>query len=299
MVKRIFLFLAANIAILAIISIILSVFNVQPYLTPYGLNYQSLLIYSALFGFVGSFTSLLLSKWLAKTAYSIEIIHAPVGGNELFVYNTVKRLSEQVGIGMPEVGIYHSPEANAFATGWNKNKALVAVSSGLVERMNHTEVEGVLGHEISHIANGDMVTLALIQGVVNTFVIFFARIAAYVVQSLLSRGKEDNQIGGFAYYLTAIAFEIIFGILASIIVMWFSRWREFRADAGSARLLGGAKKMIAALERLQALHDLPVDKRGKSYQSFKISGQPSKFLAMFASHPPLEKRIEALRKFSG
>ncbi len=300
MFKRIALFLAANIAIIAVISVILSVFNVQPYITPYGLNYESLLIYSAIIGFTGSLVSLLISKWMAKMAYKVQVIHAPTGGNEMFVFDTIKHLSEQVGINMPEVGIYHSPEANAFATGWNKNKALVAVSSGLIERMDKGEVEGVLAHEMAHIANGDMVTLALIQGVINTFVIFFARIAAYTVQTILSRGRDDGgQIGGFAYYMTAIVFEIIFGILASTIVMWFSRWREFRADAGSAKLLGGPQKMIAALERLAELHDLPVDNRGKSFQSFKISGQRSKFLALFSSHPPLEYRIKALKGFKG
>ncbi len=298
MIKRIFLFLAANIAIIAVISVIFAVFDIKPYLTPYGLDYESLLIYSAIIGFVGSFVSLFMSKWLAKTAYRVQIIHPPVGGSELFVYDTIKRLSEQIAITMPEVGVYHSPEANAFATGWNKNKALVAVSSGLIERMDKDEIEGVLAHEMAHIANGDMVTLALIQGVINTFVIFFARIAAYAVQTFLNRGRDDNQIGGLAYYLTAIVFEILFGILASTIVMWFSRWREFRADAGSAKLLGSPQKMIAALERLGELHDLPVDNRGKSFQSFKISGNRSKFLGLFSSHPPLSERIAALKKYT-
>lgn len=300
MIKRIFLFLLANIAIIAVISVILSVFDVQPYLTAYGLDYRSLLIYSAVVGFAGSFVSLLLSKWMAKRAYGVQLIESPAHGDEAFVLSTVKKLAEQAGIGMPEVGIYHSPEANAFATGWNKNKALVAVSSGLLDHLDKHEVEAVLAHEIAHVANGDMVTLALIQGVVNTFVIFFARIAAYVVQSFLARDREGGgAIGGMAYYLTAILFEILFGILASIIVMWFSRHREFRADAGSARLMGSPRHMIDALKRLGDMHNLPIDNRSKALAAFKINGEPSRFIALFSSHPPLEKRIAALRSFQG
>lgn len=294
MFKRVFLFLAANIAIIAVISIILSIFNVQPYLTPYGINYEALLVFAAIVGFTGSFISLFISKWMAKMAYSIEIIKDPRGGSEAKLVSTIKNLAEQAGIGMPEVGIYNSPEANAFATGWNKNNALVAVSTGLLDAMDSDELEGVLAHEISHIANGDMVTMALLQGVVNTFVVFFARIAAYAVQSFLSRGRDDGAVGGLAYYFTAIVFEILFGILASILVMWFSRVREFRADAGSAKLVG-APKMIAALKRLQAVH-VRVDNRGKSLRSLKINDEPSRFLSLFSSHPPLEKRIEALKR---
>jgi heat shock protein HtpX len=295
MFKRIFLFLAANIAIIAVISVILTVFNVQPYLTPYGINYEALLIFAAIVGFTGSFVSLFISKWMAKMAYSVEIIQDPRGGAEAKLVTTIKNLAEQAGIGMPEVGIYNSPEANAFATGWNKNNALVAVSTGLLDCMDSDELEGVLAHEISHIANGDMVTMALLQGVVNTFVIFFARIAAFAVQNFLNRGRDDGgAVGGLAYHLTAIVFEILFGILASILVMWFSRVREFRADAGSARLVG-APKMIAALKRLQTVH-AGIDNRGKSLRSMQINDAPSRFFALFSSHPPLEKRIEALRK---
>ncbi|QQS58933.1 protease HtpX [Candidatus Peregrinibacteria bacterium] len=296
--KRVFLFLAANIAIIAVFSIILSVLNVQPYLTPYGLNLESLLIYSAIIGFTGSLVSLLISKWMAKMAFSIQIITDPRGGAEANLFLTVKRLAEKAGISMPEVGIYVSPEPNAFATGYSKNNALVAVSTGLLESMTQDELEGVLAHEISHAANGDMVTMALLQGVVNTFVIFFARIAAYVVQSFLSRERDDNgHVGGLAYYLTSIVFEILFGILASILVMSFSRWREFRADAGSAQL-SGSEKMIAALQKLQVLTaKVPVDDtRGKSFRSMQISDQPNRFFSLFSSHPPLEARIAALQK---
>jgi len=296
MFKRIFLFLAANIAIIAVISTILSIFNVQPYLTPYGLDYQSLLIYSAIVGFAGSFVSLFISKWMAKHAYGIEILTTPRTSEERFLVETIRGLAQKAGIGVPEIGIYESPEPNAFATGWNRNNALVATSTGLLEAMTHEEVEGVLGHEIAHIANGDMVTMTLLQGVVNTFVIFFARIAAYAVQAFLNRGRDNENIGGIAYYLTSIVFEIFFGILASTLVMWFSRHREFRADAGSAQFFGSPTKMISALEKLQRLQNRPVDERGKQFATMKISDRPSHFAAIFSSHPPLEKRIEALKK---
>ncbi len=296
MAKRIFLFLLTNIAVIAVIQVILSVFNVQPYLTPYGLNYQSLLIFAAIVGFSGSIFSLFISKWVAKRTYSIELISNARTPEEVFLETTVRRLAESAGIGMPEVGIYNSPEANAFATGWNRNNALVAVSSGLLDSMTKDEIEGVLAHEISHVANGDMVTMMLLQGVVNTFVVFFARIAAYAVQGFLNRGRDDGgQIGGFAYYITAIIFEVFFGILASIITMWFSRHREFRADAGSAKL-AGSNKMIAALKKLKKLSALPTDNRGKSLNTMKISDKPSRFFALFSSHPPLDKRIAALQQ---
>ena len=290
--KRVFFFLLTNIAVIAVISLVLSVFNVAPYLSASGLNYQSLLIFSALFGFTGSFVSLFISKWMAKKAFNIQIIQQPHTADEQFVFQTIQSLAQQASIGMPEVGIYDSPEANAFATGWNKNNALVAVSSGLLHAMEKEEVEAVLGHEISHIANGDMVTLTLIQGVVNTFVIFFARIAAYAVQSFLSKDREDG-IGTLAYTLTSVVFEILFGILASIIVMAFSRKREFRADSGSAKLLGKAK-MIQALQKLELLQNQLGDTRGKAFATMKISDKPSPFLSLFSSHPPLKHRIKAL-----
>jgi len=291
--KRIFFFLLTNVAVIAVISVIMSVFNIAPYLTANGLNYQSLLIYAALFGFAGSFISLFISKWMAKRAFSIQPITEAKTTDEQFIVQTVRTLSQRSKIGMPEVGIYQSPEPNAFATGWNKNKALVAVSTGLLENLDKDEVAGVLGHEISHIANGDMVTLSLIQGVVNTFVIFFARIAAYAVQNFLSNNEDGEGMSQIAYFVTSIVFEIFFGILASTIVMAFSRHREFRADAGSARLLG-KDKMIRALEKLGSLKDQLNDPRGKQFATMKIADKPS-LLALFSSHPPIEKRIKALR----
>lgn len=293
--KRIFLFLLTNIAVIAIASIVLSVLNVRPYLEASGINYQSLLIFSAVFGFSGSLISLLLSKWMAKNAFGVRILQQPQTSDEQFIVQTVQTLARQASIGMPEVGIYDSPEANAFATGWNRNNALVAVSTGLLHEMEKDEIEAVLGHEISHIANGDMVTLTLIQGVVNTFVIFFARIAAYAVQTFFSKDNEQGGFGTLAYSFTSIVFEILFGILASTIVMAFSRYREFRADSGSAQFLG-KEKMIKALKKLELLQNHLVDPRGKSFATMKISDRPSKFLSLFSSHPPLADRIEALKK---
>ncbi|MBP9749994.1 MAG: protease HtpX [Candidatus Pacebacteria bacterium] len=292
--KRIILFVVTNIAVILLVSLILSIFNVAPYLSGSGLDYTSLLIYAALFGFAGSFISLFTSKWMAKRAFSIEIITEPRTDDERFVRDTVAGLAQRASIGVPEVGIYDSPEANAFATGWNKNNALVAVSTGLLANMTRDEAEGVLGHEVSHVANGDMVTLTLIQGVVNTFVIFFARIAAHVVQTFMSRDNEEGAaVGGFAYHMIAMLFEIVFGIFASMLVMAFSRHREYRADAGSASLLG-REKMISALTKLRALQETLVDPRGTAFNAMKISDKPS-FLSLFSSHPPLEKRIEALK----
>ncbi len=294
MFKRIALFLLTNIAIIAVISILLSVFNVQPYLSSQGLDYQSLLVYALIVGFTGSIISLLMSKWMAKHAYGIQVIDRPSTQTEALLIATVRKLAGQMNIGMPEVGIYDSPEPNAFATGWNKNNAIVAVSTGLLNLMDQEELEGVLGHEVSHIANGDMVTLTLIQGVVNTFVIFFARIAAFVVSQALRRNNDDeNAVGGFAYYGTAILFEILFGILASMIVMWFSRYREYRADAGSAKYVG-KDKMIKALRKLQAAMSLPHEEQAPSMEVMKISSG-KRLLGLFSSHPPLEERIRALQ----
>ncbi|VVC74979.1 Protease HtpX [Aquicella siphonis] len=295
MFKRIALFLATNLAIILVISFILSLFNVQPYLTQYGLNYQSLLIYALIIGFTGSFISLFISKWMAIHAFNIQLIDRPANSAESWLVAEVRKLANQRNIGMPDVGIYQSPEPNAFATGWNKNKALVAVSTGLLQTMNQEEMEGVLGHEISHVANGDMVTLTLIQGVVNTFVIFFARIAAFFVTQFFRRDSDEQAQDGFVYYGVAILFELLFGILATMIVMWFSRYREFRADAGSARYVG-KDKMIKALQRLQQLMDkTPEDDRAPAFNAMKISGH-NRWLALFSSHPPLEKRIAALEK---
>lgn len=295
MIKRIFLFLITNLAIILVISLILSIFNVSPYLTQYGLNYQSLLIYAAIIGFTGSFISLFMSKWMAMRAFNIQLIDKPSNQSEIWLMSVVRKLAGQRNINMPDVGIYQSPEPNAFATGWNKNKALVAISTGLLQAMDQDEIEGVLGHEISHVANGDMVTLTLIQGVVNTFVIFFARVAAFFVSQFFRREGSEQVNGGFVYYGVAMLFELLFGILASMIVMWFSRYREFRADAGSAQYVG-KDKMIKALQRLQQLTNQTVeDNRAPAFNAMKISGQ-SKWLQVFSSHPPLEKRIEALQE---
>lgn len=295
--KRIFFFLLTNIAVIALVSVTFSVFNIAPYLSEAGLNYESLLVFAAIIGFSGSIISLLLSKWMAKNAFGVQVITRAQTGDEQFLVHTVERLAKQLKIGMPEVGIYESPEANAFATGWNRNSALVAVSTGLLHNMNRDELEGVIGHEMAHVANGDMVTLALIQGIVNTFVIFFARIAAYAVQTFLSRDNE-NGMGQLAYFVTAIIFEIVFGILASVIVMYFSRYREFRADAGSAKLVG-RERMTAALQKLQVLSETLIDPRGKAFATMKIADKPSRFMALFSSHPPIEKRIAALQNFKG
>ncbi len=296
MFRRIALFLATNLAIILVISFVLSLFNIGPYLTQYGLNYQALLIYALIIGFTGSFISLFISKWMAIHAFNIQLIDKPANEAESWILNQVRNLAKKRNIGMPDVGIYESPEPNAFATGWNKNNALVAVSSGLLQSMDEEELEGVLGHEISHIANGDMVTLSLIQGVVNTFVIFFARIAAFFVTQFFRRDGEEGIAGGFVYYGVALIFELLFGILASMIVMWFSRYREFRADKGSAQYVG-KDKMIKALQRLQLITEkTPIDDRAPAFNTMKISGHDSWF-ALFASHPPLEKRIEALQKY--
>lgn len=294
MFKRVFLFLLTNIAIIAVMSIILKIFNVQPYLTDHGLDYKQLLAYAAIVGFTGSFISLFISKWMAMHAFNVQIIKRPSTEMEAWLLSEIGALAKKNQIAMPEVGIYNSPEPNAFATGWNKDNALVAISTGLLNGMDKEGIEGVLGHEIAHVANGDMVTLALIQGVVNTFVIFFARVAAFFVSAMFKKGDTDNR-GGFVYYGVAMLFEILFGILASIIVMWFSRYREFRADAGSARHVGKLK-MISALRQLENLSEkAPVDNRAPTFNAMKISSQSS-WLAFFASHPPIKKRIEALEK---
>lgn len=295
MFKRIALFIATNIAVIALLSIVLNLLGVQPYLTQRGIDYKALLAFAAIFGFGGAIISLLLSKVMAKMAMGVQIIKQPRTQEENWLINTVARIAKQAGVGMPEVGIYNSADPNAFATGWNRNKALVAVSSGMLSSMSPEEIEGVLGHELSHVANGDMVTLTLVQGVVNTFVIFFARVAAFVVAQALSRG--DDREGGMSYLvynLVVIVFQIIFGILASMIVMWFSRHREYRADAGSAKLLG-REKMIMALRKLQQCYEKPASKDAEitSIAAFQISAH-SKFGRLFASHPPLEDRIKAL-----
>ena len=287
--KRVLLFLATNLAVMLVLSVVLSLLS-----SFFGINTRGsggLLLMAMVFGFGGSIISLLMSKWMAKRAYGIEPIQQPRNETEYWLVNTVKRQAEQAGIGMPEVGIYDSPEMNAFATGANRNEALVAVSSGLLYSMSRDEAEAVLAHEVSHVANGDMITLTLIQGVVNTFVIYISRVLAGIVSNFMrSDDEESSASGGIAYFAISMVFELVFGILASMIVMWFSRQREFRADAGSAKLVG-KEKMIAALERLARGHESQLD---GTMMAFGINGKRS-MTELFMSHPPLEKRIQALR----
>lgn len=291
--KRIFLFLATNLAIITVLSITLSLLGFNGFMESQGVNLdlQALLVFAAVFGFGGAIISLLMSKWIAKRATGAQVITRPRDANEAWLLETVKRQAQLAGIGMPEVAIYPAPEINAFATGANKNNALVAVSAGLLQRMSREEAEAVLGHEVSHVANGDMVTLTLIQGVVNTFVIFFARVIGHVVDRAVFKVERGH---GPAFWITTVVAEIFLGILASIIVLWFSRQREFRADRGGARL-AGREKMIAALERLKAQqHPAQLPDR---LQAFGISGGvKGGLMRLFMSHPPLDERIEALRR---
>ena len=292
--KRILLFLATNLAVMVVASITLNILRVGSFITAQGLNMSSLLIFCAVFGFAGSLVSLFLSKTMAKMSTGTQIIDQPRTEQERWLLDTVAELSQKAGIDMPEVGIFPSPESNAFATGWNKNASLVAVSQGLLDRFSPREARAVIGHEIGHVANGDMVTLALIQGVVNTFVMFFARIIGYAVDSFLRRDEEESGGVGIGYYVTSIVAEIVLGILASAIVMWFSRKREFRADEAGAELAGKGD-MIAALERLRSEYDAP-SAMPASMSAFGIrSGLKSGLAAMFTSHPPLEDRILALQ----
>ena len=283
---RIALFLATNLAVLALLSVVMAVFGIDPR------SNAGLLIMAAMFGFGGSMISLLVSKWIAKKTTRAHVIVEPRNELERWLVQTVRRQAEAAGIGMPEVAIYDAPEINAFATGANRNNALVAVSTGLLRAMHRDEAEAVLAHEVSHVANGDMVTMALLQGVLNTFVIVLARLVGRVVDGMLGGQRDDGSVG-FGYYAVVFVLDMIFGVLASIIAMWFSRWREFRADAGGAKL-AGRHKMIAALERLSMTYGtstLP-----KQVQAFGISGGVGHGLRrLFLSHPPLEERIAALR----
>lgn len=286
---RILLFLGTNLAVLLVLSFVMRILGIDRMMAGSGIPYQGLLIMSAVIGVTGSFISLAMSKWMAKRSVGAQVIDEPTNDAERWLVTTVRRQARDAGIDMPEVAIFDSPTPNAFATGMNKNKALVAVSTGLLEGMTRDEAEAVMGHEVSHVANGDMVTMALIQGVVNTFVIFLSRVAGYVVDGMLSKG-EQRRGPGIGYYLSSMVFELLFGILASMIVMWFSRRREFRADDGGAAL-AGRPKMIAALQRLQSLTDpepLP-----EQLTAFGFIG--GKFGKLFASHPPLEERIAALQ----
>jgi heat shock protein HtpX len=291
--KRIFLFVATNIAVLLVLSIsaniLIKVFGIEE--MPGGLNLQALIIFAAVLGFGGSFISLAMSKWMAKRATGAQVIEQPRNSTEQWLFETVRRQAKQAGIGMPEVAVYNAPDINAFATGMRRDSALVAVSTGLLEAMDKDEAEAVLGHEITHVANGDMVTLALIQGVLNTFVIVLSRVIGYFVDRVLL--KNDRGVG-IGFFVSSIVAQIILGILASMIVMWFSRQREFRADAGGAKL-AGRDKMIAALQRLKAAHEpaqLP-----EQMAAFGISGQrEGGWKRLFMSHPPLDERIAALQR---
>ena len=287
--KRIVLFLATNVAILLVLSIAMRVLGVEPYLTAQGLNLTSLLMFAAVMGFGGAFISLAISKWMAKKSMGVRVIETPSSSTEVWLVDTIKKYAADAGIGMPEVGIFDSPQVNAFATGMSKNSSLVAVSSGLLQQMTREEAEAVLGHEIAHIANGDMVTLTLIQGVVNTFVIFLSRVIGHTIDRVVFKNERGQ---GMAYFITTIIAQMVLGILASIIVMWFSRQREFRADRGGASLAGRGA-MIAALERLNSLHPAPLPEK---MAAFGISGGgASGIKRLFMTHPPLEERIAALR----
>jgi len=296
---RVLLFIATNIAILAMVTIVMRIFGLEPYMQANGINYQSLMIFCALWGMGGSFISLLASKWIAKKTMGVQIVDEnttdPAGRD---LVQAVHHLARTAGLPkMPEVGYYESAEVNAFATGPSKSNSLVCVSTGLLERLDKESVRGVLGHEIAHIANGDMVTMTLIQGVVNAFVMFFARIAAYAVSNLMRGNDEEGRgMGWLAQMATIIVFEIVFGLIGSTITCAFSRWREYRADAGGA-LYAGRTNMISALERLKSTTEL-VDTNHKAMATLKISGAQKGLVALFLTHPPLEKRIARLKQIA-
>jgi len=293
MFKRITLFLITNLAIVFVLSIVLNLLGVGPMLDQQGLNLTSLVIFAAVFGFGGSLISLAISKWTAKRLTGARVIASPANELESWLVETVRRQAQQAGVGMPEVAIYDAPDINAFATGMRRNNSLVAVSTGLLRAMERHEAEAVLAHEISHVANGDMVTLALIQGVVNTFVIVASRVAGYLVDRVVFKTERGH---GPGFFITSLIAQMVFGILASIIVFWFSRQREFRADAGAAAL-AGREKMVAALERLRRNADQP--HLPDQMAAFGISGTAGGGLRrLFMTHPPLEERIEALKKGS-
>lgn len=288
--KRIFLLIATNLAVLVVLSIAASLLGVNRYLAANGLNFGMLLAFAAVMGFGGAFISLLISKPMAKWSTGAQIVETPQNSTEYWLLETVQRLSHNAGLVMPEVAIYEG-EPNAFATGATKNNSLVAVSTGLLHSMNRDEVEAVLAHEVAHIANGDMVTLTLIQGVVNTFVIFLSRVVGYLVDSFLRRNDDASPGPGIGYSISVVVFDLLFGILASIIVMYFSRQREFRADAGAASLLGTPRPMVAALQRLGGIASgaLP-----QNLAAAGIAGQRHGWTALFSSHPSIEERIAAL-----
>lgn len=288
--KRIVLFLATNLAVMLVLGIVLNVLGVNRFISAQGLNIPMLMVFSLIVGFTGAFISLLMSKPMAKWSTGAQVIDSPRNADEQWLVSTVKRLADKAGIGMPEVAIYEG-EPNAFATGAFKNSSLVAVSTGLLNSMTKEEVEAVLAHEVAHIANGDMVTMTLIQGVVNTFVVFLSKVVGYIVDRVVLKNNSDAP--GIGYYVTDIVCQIVFGILASVIVAWFSRWREYRADAGASALMGTQRPMIAALQRLGGMEpgELP-----KSIQAAGISDKPG-FMALFSSHPPIEARVAALQNW--
>jgi heat shock protein HtpX len=288
--KRVFLFLMTNLAVMVVLGIAANLLGVNRYLTANGLNMTQLLGFAAVMGFGGAIISLLMSKPMAKWSTGAQVINGSPDATHQWLVNTVARFAEQAKIGMPEVAIFQG-EPNAFATGAFKNSSLVAVSTGLLQSMNREEVEAVIGHEVAHIANGDMVTMTLIQGVMNTFVVFLSRVIGYFVDKVVLRNNNDGP--GIGYYITTIVLDIVLGVLAAIIVAWFSRQREYRADAGAAQLMGRKQPMMNALARLGGLQpaELP-----QSMQALGISGKPSGLMALFSSHPPIEDRIRALQQ---
>jgi heat shock protein HtpX len=295
--KRIFLFMAVNLLVVLTISLLLNPFGVRPYLTAYGIDYQQLMVFCLIWGMGGAFISLALSRVMAKWMMGVKVIDPQTREPELQeLVQTVYRLAQAAGLPkMPEVGIYNSGEVNAFATGPTKSRALVAVSSGLLTRMGRDEIEGVLGHEISHVGNGDMVTMTLIQGVVNAFVMFLSRAIAFAIMQG-TRSRDDDRRGvssPFLYYIVQFVLEIVFMILGSIVVCWFSRWREYRADAGGARL-AGRQSMIGALQALARMHEMVDPSAQPAVQALKISSRGTGLFRLFSTHPPLEERIARL-----
>ena len=288
--KRILLFLATNLAVVVVLGVVTRLLGLDRFLGAYGLNLPALLGFAAVIGFGGAFISLLMSKTIAKFSTGAQVIEQPRDQAEAWLLDTVSRLAANAGIGMPEVAIYEG-EPNAFATGARRDHALVAVSTGLLQTMSREQAAAVLAHEVSHVANGDMVTLTLIQGVVNTFVVFLSRVVGFLVDSALRRGEAEDRGPGMGYFVTTLVCDILFGVLASMIVAWFSRQREFRADAGSARLLGSPQPMIGALRRLGEMQPggLP-----RNLATAGITDRPA-WMELFASHPPLEQRIAALQ----
>jgi len=295
--KRVFLFVALNILVVVTISILLSVLGIGPYITAYGLNYYSLMAFCLLWGMAGAFISLALSRIMAKWMMGVRLIDQNSrDSQERLLVQSVYRLARAAGLStMPEVGVYESPEVNAFATGPTRARSLVAVSRGLLDRMNHEEVEGVLGHEIAHVANGDMVTMTLLQGVVNAFAMFLSRAIAYAISQAMRSDRDERSSGPtFLTFIIQMVLQVVFLILGSMLVAWFSRYREYRADAGGARL-AGRTSMIRALQRLQSYQGLEDKEAQAAMASMKISSKPSGFLRLFSTHPPLEERIERLQ----